>query len=69
MLVQPAITAMRVDLYAGISLGTVAGIALAPAWLPRLRGFSGGPGFAAATRAWAQLTDTPPAELIPTRIR
>jgi len=24
---------------------------------------------AAATRAWAQLTDTPPAELIPTRIR
>jgi len=41
------LTAMRVDLFSGITLGTVAGLALAPVWVPRIRGFSGGPGFAA----------------------
>jgi len=39
------LTAMRVDLYAGVSLGTFVGIALAPAWLPRVRRFSGGATF------------------------
>ncbi|HZL05762.1 MAG TPA: hypothetical protein VFE45_10155, partial [Coriobacteriia bacterium] len=34
-------------LFSGITLGTVAGLALAPVWVPRIRGFSGGPGFAA----------------------
>jgi len=31
------LTAMRVDLFSGITLGTVAGLALAPVWVPRIR--------------------------------
>jgi hypothetical protein len=45
------LTAMRVDLYAGVGLGTIVGIALAPAWLPRVRGFSGAAVFGAIVTA------------------
>jgi hypothetical protein len=39
------LTAMQVDLFGGITLGTAVGIALAPVWVPRLRSFSGAPTF------------------------
>jgi hypothetical protein len=49
---------MQVEVYDGVTVGTAVGLALAPAWLPRLRRFSGAVPFAAlallaiASGAW-----------------